>query len=84
MVVVVVGWRGVQGDRVERCRVEAATVAAMADGAAEMAATAVEAASSETTVAKPAAAAEEEEEDSRTMGVAAAGVWDGVHDHARR
>ena len=42
MVVVVVGWRGVQGDRVERCRVEAATVAAMADGAAEMAATAVE------------------------------------------
>jgi hypothetical protein len=41
-----------QGDRVERCRVEAATVAAMADGAAEMAATAVEAAASEMTVAK--------------------------------
>jgi len=42
-----------QGDRVlERCRVEAATVAAMADGAAEMAAAAVEAAASETTVAK--------------------------------
>ena len=48
-----------------RCRVEAATVAAMADRAAEMAATAVEAAASETTVAKQAAAAEEEE-DSRT------------------
>ena len=33
---------GVQEERVERSRVEAATVAAMADGAAEMAATAVE------------------------------------------
>ena len=76
---------GVQGDRVERCRVvEAATVAAMADGVAEMAATAVEEAASETTVAKQAAAAEEKEEDSRTMGVAVAGVWDGVHDHAQR
>ena len=33
---------GVQEERVERSRVEAATVAAMADGAAEMATTAVE------------------------------------------
>jgi hypothetical protein len=63
---------------------EAATVAAMTDGAAEMVATAVEAMASETMVAKYAAAAEEEEEASITMGVVAAGVWDGVHDHARR
>ena len=52
MVVVVVGWRRAGGEGGERCRVEAVTVAAMADGAAEMAATAVEAAASETTVAK--------------------------------
>ena len=52
MVVVVVGWRRAGGEGGERCRVEAATVAAMADGAAEMAATAVEAAASKTKVAK--------------------------------
>ena len=51
MVVVVVGWRRAGGDRGWR-GVEAATVAAMADGAAVMVATAVEAAASETTVAK--------------------------------
>jgi hypothetical protein len=50
--VVVVGWRRAGGEGGERCRVEAATVAAMADGAAEMAATAVEAAASKTKVAK--------------------------------